>query len=127
VTLLPYALGQASRLRQGLGAISGNSVVIAPPGSGVFVAVMHLQAESIRVSVGQTVSEGEPIATCGNSGNSTQPHVHVQAMDRLDPWTAQGIPMRIGRFYEKPRRAREFVLRESTMPSEGATVKSARS
>jgi murein DD-endopeptidase MepM/ murein hydrolase activator NlpD len=124
-TLLRYALGQASRLRLGLGAIGGNYVVISPPASGVFVAVMHLKADSTCVSVGQRVSEGEAIAKCGNSGNSTQPHVHVQAMDQLDPRTARGIPMRIRRFYEKPRRAREFALREGTMPDEGATVKPA--
>ncbi|PTT70605.1 M23 family metallopeptidase [Arthrobacter sp. HMWF013] len=126
VSLLPYALGQASRLRQGLGNITGNCVIIAPRGSGAFVAVMHLQAGSIRVSVGQEVTEGEHIANCGNSGNSTQPHVHMQAMDRLDPWTAQGLPMRIRRYYEKPRRSTRFILRENTVPDEASTVEAVR-
>lgn len=123
LTLLPYALGQASRLRQGLGAIGGNAVIISPPGSRVFVAVMHLHAGSIRVSVGQSVTEGQEIATCGNSGNSTQPHVHVQAMDHLDPWKARGIPMQIKRFQEKPARGQRFGLREGVVPSEGSVVR----
>lgn len=89
LALLSYALGQASRLRQGLGAVGGNYVILSPPHSEVFVGLMHLQAGSIRVSAGQEVSEGEVLARCGNSGNSTQPHVHVQAMDRLDPWGCQ--------------------------------------
>jgi hypothetical protein len=126
VSLLPYALGQASRLRRGLGSITGNCVIIAPHGSGAFVAVMHLQAGSIRVSVGQDVTEGEHIANCGNSGNSTQPHVHMQAMDRLDPWTAQGLPMRIRRYYERPRRSTRFMLRESAVPDEASTVEAVR-
>jgi len=125
LALLAYALGQASRLRQGLGAISGNCVVISPPGSGVFVAVMHLLAGSVRVSVGQDVTVGECIAKCGNSGNSTQPHVHLQAMDRLDAWTARGLPLSVDRFCEKPFRSRRFVLRENTIPDEASTVQPA--
>jgi murein DD-endopeptidase MepM/ murein hydrolase activator NlpD len=127
LTLLPYALGQASRLRQGLGRITGNCVIISSAaGTSAFVAVMHLQAGSIRVSVGQEVAVGEHIANCGNSGNSTQPHVHLQAMDRLDPWTAQALPLRISRYYEKPRRSQRFLLRENTIPDEGSTVEAAR-
>lgn len=124
--LVPYAMGQASRLRQGLGNITGNCVIIRAEGSGAFVAVMHLRAGSIRVSIGQEVMEGEHIADCGNSGNSTQPHVHLQAMDRLDPWTARGLPLRIGRYYEKPRRSLHFELRENTIPDEGSTVEAVR-
>lgn len=30
---------------------------------------------------------------CGNSGNSSEPHVHAQFMDRMPLWTAQGLPM----------------------------------
>lgn len=30
---------------------------------------------------------------CGNSGNSTEPHVHVQAMDRADVAEARAVPM----------------------------------
>ena len=33
--------------------------------------------------MGQSVVRGEPLACCGNSGNSTEPHVHLQAMDEL--------------------------------------------
>lgn len=121
LTLATYSLGQSARLRRGLGAISGNCVTIAGQ-DGAFVAVMHLQADSIRVSVGQGVAEGEHIANCGNSGNSTQPHVHVQAMDALDPWAAHGLPMRIKSFLEKPRGSRNFARREHTLPNEAATV-----
>src|SRR5688572_32276163 len=81
LTLVPYALGQAARLRQGVRAIAGNYVIIALRDKGVFVALVHLQAGSIRVALGEEVTTGRPVANCGNSGNSTQPHVHVQVMD----------------------------------------------
>lgn len=123
LTLVPYALGQAARLRQGTGAIAGNYVIVSPPGSDVFVGVMHLKANSIRVSVGQTVREGEHIASCGNTGNSTQPHVHMQAMDSADPWTARGLPMHFKQFGEKPVRGQRFVLQKDAIPDEASIVK----
>jgi murein DD-endopeptidase MepM/ murein hydrolase activator NlpD len=81
---MPYMLGQRARLRQGAGAIAGNYLIIALRDSGAFVALVHLRAGSVRVAVGEEVTTGQPIADCGNSGNSTQPHVHVQVMDNAD-------------------------------------------
>jgi murein DD-endopeptidase MepM/ murein hydrolase activator NlpD len=43
--------------------------------------------------VGETVEVGQPIGLCGNSGNSTQPHVHLQATDSRDWSTARGLPI----------------------------------
>ncbi|MDQ3156243.1 MAG: M23 family metallopeptidase [Actinomycetota bacterium] len=126
LTLVPYALGQAARLRQGVGAIAGNYVIISSPGSGVFVGVMHLQADSILVSVGQDVGEGEHIANCGNTGNSTQPHVHMQAMNSADPWTARGLPMHFKRFGEKAVRGQRFVIQEDAIPDEASIVEALR-
>jgi murein DD-endopeptidase MepM/ murein hydrolase activator NlpD len=33
------------------------------------------------------------VGRCGNSGNSTEPHLHVQAMDSADPARASGVPL----------------------------------
>jgi hypothetical protein len=121
LSLVPYALGQATRLRQGVRAIAGNHVVIALRG-GVFVALVHLRAGSVRVAVGQEVTTGQPLGECGNSGNSTQPHVHVQVMDNLDLSIARGVPMAFRRFREWPRGSRQPLTRESGLPAEGAVV-----
>ncbi|WP_344320844.1 M23 family metallopeptidase [Streptomyces macrosporus] len=122
LALLPYAMGQAARLRQGVGAIAGNHVIIAQPESGAFVVLAHLQAGSVRVSVGQEVVAGRPVANCGNSGNSTQPHVHVQAMDGPDPSVARGVPMLFRRFREWPSGPKRARIRERAVPEEGAVV-----
>lgn len=122
LTLVPYALGQSARLRRGVAAIAGNYLIIALPDSGAFVALVHLRAGSIRVAIGDEVRVGQPIADCGNSGNSTQPHVHVQVMDSLDLSAARGIPMAFRRFREWPRGAKGFQIRESCLPGEGAVV-----
>lgn len=122
LALVPYALGQAGRVRQGVGAIAGNYVTIALPEGGSFVFLAHLQAGSIRVSVGQEVAEGQHIANCGNSGNSTQPHLHMQVMDSADPSVARGVPMAFRRFREWPSGAKQWLVRERGMPGEGAVV-----
>jgi len=122
LTLVPYALGQQARLRQGMAAIAGNHVTIALRHSDHFVALAHMRTGSIGVRVGDEVAVGQPIASCGNSGNSTQPHVHVQVMDSPDPARAHGVPMTFERFREWPRGAKESHVRQSGLPGEGAVV-----
>jgi murein DD-endopeptidase MepM/ murein hydrolase activator NlpD len=97
-------------------------LMFALPDRGAFVALVHLRAGSLRVALGDTVTTGQPIAECGNSGNSTQPHLHVQVMDSADLSAAQGIPMAFQRFREWPRGANRALLRESRLPGEGAVV-----
>ena len=83
-----YALTQRRRVAPGWRALAGNHVFIEH--GGVVIALCHLQRGSVQVEPGQRVRRGEPIGRCGNSGNSTEPHVHVQAFDapeieRADP------------------------------------------
>lgn len=92
-TLLRYALTQASRVRLGIGAIAGNHVVIALSPSGPYVGVVHLRCGSVRVGLGDRVRAGDQIGECGNSGNSTEPHVHVQVTDSTDWAGARGLPL----------------------------------
>lgn len=93
LALLPYALGQASRVRAGIGAVAGNHVVLGLGDRAAFVALVHLRDGSVRVRAGERVVLGQQLAECGSSGNSTQPHVHVQVMDRPDVTVARGVPV----------------------------------
>lgn len=122
LALVPYALRQPARLRQGLGAIAGNHLIIALGDGGAFVALAHLRAGSFRVAVGDEVTAGQPVASCGSSGNSTQPHLHLQVMDSPDVSTARGVPMAFRRFREWPRGAAGSLSREHGLPGEGAVV-----
>jgi murein DD-endopeptidase MepM/ murein hydrolase activator NlpD len=76
----------------GVRNIVGNHVVI-DAGDGCFALVAHLQRGSAQVRAGDQVEAGQVLARCGNSGNSSEPHVHVQLMDRATPATARGLPM----------------------------------
>ena len=90
--LLGYALTQASRARRGPAALAGNQVVL-DLGDRTFVLLAHLRRGSVAVRPGQPVRRGETVGLCGNSGNSTQPHVHLQVMDGPDGVTARGLPL----------------------------------
>lgn len=122
LALVPYALGQAARLRRGVPAVAGNYLVIALPGGRAFVGLAHLRAGSMRVAAGDAVAAGQHIADCGNSGNSTQPHVHVQVMDHADLAVARGVPVAFRRFREWPRGGRRARVRDRGLPGEGAVV-----
>ena len=88
-----YALTQNRRVALGWVALAGNHVVIEVD-AGPVVAICHLRQGSITVVLGEPITPGVPIGQCGNSGNSTEPHVHLQSMDRLDAVRATAVPIR---------------------------------
>ncbi len=90
-TLIPYALTQPRRVRAGVAGIAGNHVVIAASPGGPFVLLAHLRRGSVRVRPGDEVTAGTQVGECGNSGNSTEPHVHVQASDSTDWASARAV------------------------------------
>lgn len=90
-----YAATQAGRARAGFVGLAGNHVVLRTA-DGVHVALCHLQRGSVVVSVGATVGPGAVLGACGNSGNSTEPHLHLQAMTGPDPRTAAAVPITFG-------------------------------
>ena len=65
----------------GAGLVLGNHVVV-DHGDGVFAAYAHLRQGSPHVADGDRMQAGQPLAEVGNSGNTTEPHLHVQLMDR---------------------------------------------
>lgn len=99
-----YLLTQGARLRRGLAAITGNHLILALEARGPYVALVHLRAGSLLVRPGDPVTVGQQLAACGNSGNSTQPHVHIQVMDSVNLLTARGLPLAFRSYLSWPRR-----------------------
>lgn len=75
----------------GVGRVLGNHVVVEQD-DGAFALVAHLRRRSAHVREGQRVGGGDLLALCGNTGNSTEPHVHFQLMDHPRPTVAVGLP-----------------------------------
>jgi murein DD-endopeptidase MepM/ murein hydrolase activator NlpD len=97
------------------GVLYGNSLVI-DHGNGEFSLLGHLQRGSVVVKPGQRVTAGQLVARCGNSGMSTEPHLHYQLMDDADWKKAQGLPAQFqnflanGRFVERGEPMRAQVV-----------------
>ena len=70
--------------------IVGNYVVIKH-GDGEYSLLAHLQEGSVTVEPGETVARGDVVGACGNSGNSSEPHLHFQLMDHHNFWIAAGL------------------------------------
>ncbi|MGW6456827.1 M23 family metallopeptidase [Streptomyces sp. NPDC055078] len=73
--------------------VIGNHLVL-DLGDGTYALYAHVMRGSLTVKEGDRVRAGQRIARCGNSGNSTEPHVHFQLMDRPDPEIALPLPFR---------------------------------
>ncbi len=97
------------------GVLYGNSVVI-DHGTGEFSLLGHLQKGSVSVKPGQRVVAGQQLARCGNSGMSTEPHVHYQLMDDANWKRAHGLPAQFqnflanGRYVERGEPMRSQVI-----------------
>ena len=90
-----YLLLVEASARQVAGAhrVIGNHVVV-DHGEGAFSLSGHLRRGSIAVAVGDLVDAGTVLGAVGNSGNSSEPHLHVQLMDRARAEEAAGLPFR---------------------------------
>jgi murein DD-endopeptidase MepM/ murein hydrolase activator NlpD len=118
---LPYLARQGQRLREGPAALAGNHVVIAAGDNGPFVLLAHLRRGSMRVAPGQRVDAGQVVAECGNSGNSLQPHVHLQATDSTDWARTRGLPIVFATTGAPamPAEGETVTVRDSSSPSGG--------
>ncbi|WGP11147.1 M23 family metallopeptidase [Streptomyces sp. SH5] len=90
---LVYLMFVESSVRSILGAhrVIGNHVVL-DLGDGTYAVYAHVRRGSLRVKAGDTVRAGQPIGSVGNSGNSSEPHLHVHLMDSPDLDDARGVP-----------------------------------
>jgi hypothetical protein len=122
LALVPYALTQAARARGGAGALAGNHVILELDGGRGFVLLAHLRAGSIQVRKAESVVAGQELASCGNSGNSTQPHLHIQVMDAADPFRARGLPVSFRDYRAEPRRGGPPAVVAQGVPGESEVV-----
>jgi murein DD-endopeptidase MepM/ murein hydrolase activator NlpD len=74
-----------------LETIGGNHVIV-DIGGGPYAFYAHLQPGSLRVKIGDRVRSGQVLGLVGNSGNSTEPHLHFHLSDAPSPLGSEGVP-----------------------------------
>ena len=72
----------------------GNHVVL-DLGGDRYALYAHLQPGSLRVKTGDRLQRGQVLGLVGNSGNSTEPHLHFQITDGIVPLESEGLPYAI--------------------------------
>lgn len=76
----------------------GNHVIIDHE-NGEFSMLAHFKEESIVVSVGDVVTKGQELGKAGNSGNSSEPHLHYQLQTTANPMNGEGLPSQFLNYY----------------------------
>ncbi|MGH7462594.1 MAG: M23 family metallopeptidase [Longimicrobiales bacterium] len=78
----------------------GNAVRIRHPG-GFTSWYFHIQANGVLVNVGDVVTQGQVIATSGNTGRSSVAHLHFQVQADSTDW-GMTVPCTFGENCEQP-------------------------
>jgi murein DD-endopeptidase MepM/ murein hydrolase activator NlpD len=104
-----------------LDTVGGNYVVL-DLGDDRFAFYAHLQPGSLRVKVGDRVRRGQVLGLVGNSGNSTQPHLHFHVTNGNSPLGAEGIPYAIGSFEVQAQNG-SWESRKNEIPMNNSRVR----
>ena len=94
----------------------GNHVVI-DHGNGEFSFLAHLKKGSVPVKKGDAVKAGDRIGLCGNSGNTSEPHLHyhLQTTERFAD--GEGLPAQFLNYVADGKKV------ERGEPKKGQTVR----
>ncbi|WP_260632591.1 M23 family metallopeptidase [Paenibacillus xylanexedens] len=72
---------------------AGNYVVI-DHGNSEYSITAHIKEGTVSVKKGDKLKQGDPIGELGNSGNSSEAHLHFQVSDGPDLFTSRSINIR---------------------------------
>jgi hypothetical protein len=69
--------------------LTGNTIILET-NEKEYILFAHLKHQSIVVREGQFIRQGSLLAQCGNSGNTTEPHLHLSLQNTMDMNIATG-------------------------------------
>ncbi|MDX1549299.1 MAG: M23 family metallopeptidase [Lysobacter spongiicola] len=72
-------------------APAGNHVML-DLGRGEYALLAHFQQDSLQVATGDEVAAGDVLGRCGNSGNTSEPHLHFHLQDSPVFGQGSGLP-----------------------------------
>ncbi|HET7233088.1 MAG TPA: M23 family metallopeptidase [Longimicrobium sp.] len=76
---------------------AGNHVII-DHGNGEFSLLAHLRRGTVAVAAGQRVATGDKLGECGNSGNTSEPHLHYHLQNTAVFGRGEGLPAPFTRY-----------------------------
>jgi hypothetical protein len=77
---------------------AGGNHVVVDIGYGLYALYAHMRPGTLKVKVGDEVNSGDILGHLGNSGNSTEPHLHAHIVDRPSFLAGQGVPYEFQHF-----------------------------
>ena len=86
------------KIREELGIVEsaknahGNYVMIKTD-TNEYLVLCHIKPKTTKVKVGEKVKQGQEIGSVGNSGNTSEPHLHIHLQDSKNLDFAEGIPL----------------------------------
>jgi hypothetical protein len=80
-----------------LETLGGNHVIV-DIGGGRYAFYAHMQPGSVRVKVGDKVTRGQVLGLVGNSGNSSEPHLHFHICNLNSEIGCEGLPYALSWF-----------------------------
>ena len=96
----------------------GNTIILNHL-NGLFSQISHIKKDSFNVFIGQYITKGTFLATCGNSGRSPEPHIHFQ-LQTIPTVGAKTMEYPISYFIE--RIGQDKILKISEVPKEGSFI-----
>lgn len=69
----------------------GNMIIIDHQ-NGEYSMLAHFKYNSIQVTVGEKIKQGDLLGLCGNTGNSSEPHIHYHLQNNPFMHRATGLP-----------------------------------
>ena len=87
--------------------IPGNTVILKT-NNGEYLFFAHFKQNSIVVKQGQKVKKGELLGLCGNSGNSSEPHLHFHLQNVEDMNKATGAKSYFEEIYVNGRLKKDY-------------------
>jgi hypothetical protein len=71
---------------------AGGNYIVQDIGNGYYAFYAHMKPGSITVKDGDTVHRGQQIGAVGNTGNTTEPHLHMHITRNPGMLQADGVP-----------------------------------
>jgi len=94
---------------------AGNRIIIDHE-NGEYSVLAHFKYNSIAVKEGERVTSGQYLGRCGNSGHSSEPHLHYHLQNTPVMFKGEGLPLQFRSFWA------DSILYDSGEPIGGQYV-----